>query len=56
MALPPDLSILSSSEKDALIGALLTRVDVLIAEGEALKMENTRLREQLQRPAKTPQN
>lgn len=56
MALPPDLSILSSSEKDALIGALLTRVDVLIAEGEALKIENTRLREQLQRPAKTPQN
>lgn len=56
MALPPDLSTLSSSEKDALIGTLLTRVDALIAEGAALEAENARLRERLQRPPKTPEN
>jgi transposase len=49
MTLPPDFSLLSSSEKDAVIRALLARVDVLIAE-------NAALRERLNLPPKTPGN
>ena len=45
----PDLSLLSSSEKDALITALLARV-------AALEAENTVLREKLNLPPKTPEN
>jgi len=46
---PLDFSSLSSSEKDELIGALLARVDTLIAE-------NAALRERLNLPPKTPDN
>jgi transposase len=49
MTLAPDISSLSSSEKDALIQTLLVRVEALIAE-------NAALREQLNRPPKTPSN
>ena len=49
MAPPPDFSSLSSADKDALIRALLARVDALIAE-------NAALRERLNLPAKTPDN
>jgi transposase len=49
MPSPPDFSSLSSSEKDALIRALLARVDALIAE-------NAALRERLNLPPKTPDN
>jgi transposase len=45
----PDISSLSSPEKDALIQTLLVRVEALIAE-------NAALREQLNRPPKTPSN
>jgi transposase len=45
----PDLSLLSSSEKDALITALLVRV-------AALEAENAALREKLNLPPKTPEN
>jgi transposase len=49
MPSPPDFSSLSSAEKDALILALLARVDALIAE-------NAALRERLNLPPKTPDN
>jgi len=49
MPSPPDFSSLSSAEKDALILALLARVDALIAE-------NAALRERLNLPPKTPGN
>ena len=49
MVPPPDFSSLSSAEKDALILALLARVDALIAE-------NAALRERLNLPPKTPEN
>src|SRR5450759_5687053 len=49
MAPPPDFSSLSSADKDALIRALLARVDALIAE-------NAALRERLNLPPKTPDN
>jgi transposase len=49
MTPPSDLSSFSSPEKDALIQTLLARVEVLIAE-------NAALREQLNRPPKTPSN
>jgi hypothetical protein len=49
MVPPPDFSSLSSSEKDALIGTLLARVDALIAQ-------NAALRERLNLPPKTPGN
>lgn len=51
-----DLSSLSSSEKDALITALLARIDALVARVTALEAENAALREQLNRPPKTPSN
>src|SRR5690242_207002 len=56
MTWPPVLTALSSSEKDALIGALVARIDALAAENAALKAENAALRETLNRPPKTPDN
>ena len=63
MTLGPDFATLSSSEKDALITALLARVDALVeevralrAENAALKDENAALRAKLNLPPKTPDN
>ena len=63
MTLPPDISCLSSSEKDTLIGVLMARLDALAArvsaleaENAALKAENATLREKLKLPPKTPDN
>jgi transposase len=49
MTPPTDFSSLPSSDKDALISALLTQVEALIAE-------NAALRERLNLPPKTPDN
>lgn len=49
MTPPPDVTALSTSEKDALIVALIARL-------EALEAENAALREKLGRPPKTPGN
>jgi transposase len=49
MTPPPDLSALSSSEKDTLISVLIARLD-------ALEAENAMLREKLNLPPKTPDN
>ncbi len=53
---PPDLSALSSSEKDALVTALLARVEALMARVETLEAENAALRENLKLPPKRPDN
>lgn len=52
----PDLTVLSSSEKDALITALLAQVQALMARVAALEAENAALREKLGQPPKTPDN
>lgn len=59
----PNLTTLSSSEKDTLIGVLMARLDalearvaVLEAENATLKAENAALREKLKLPPKTPDN
>ena len=57
MALSTDhLAALSPAEKDALIKALLARVEALRVEVEALRTENAALRDKLSRPRKTPRN
>ncbi len=56
MTQPPDRSPLSPSEKDALIGALVARVEELIGELSALRAENAELRAKLKLPPKTPDN
>ncbi len=70
MTLPPDISCLSSSEKDTLIGVLMARLEALAArisalkaenaalraENAALKAENATLRDKLKLPPKTPDN
>ena len=56
MTPPPDISSLSAAEKDALIGALLARVDALLSEVTALTAENVALRERQNLPRKTPDN
>ena len=70
MTLPPDISCLSSSEKDTLIGALMARLQALEARVSALEVENAALRtenatlaaenaalrEKLNLPPKTPDN
>src|SRR4051794_30097934 len=56
MTPPADLSTLSPSEKDALIAALLGRVQALLVEGEGLRAENAALRDKLSLPPKTPRN
>src|SRR3954454_23475038 len=53
---PTDLSSLSLSEKDALITALLARVQALLVEIEGLRTENAALRDKLSLPPKTPRN
>jgi transposase len=60
---PPDLTSLDGAAKDALILALIGRINVLIAEVETLKAENAVLRKrvadleaELGRPPKTPDN
>src|SRR5918994_239146 len=56
MPQPLDLTTLSEAEKDALIGALLARIDALTARVAALEAENKELREKLDQPPKTPDN
>jgi transposase len=58
MTLPPpsELTSLSPAEKDALLLALIRRVEELAAENAALKAENAALREKLGQPPKTPRN
>jgi transposase len=63
MILPPDLALLDSAAKDALIGALIerlngltARLEVLEAENAALRKENLELRVKLDLPPKTPDN
>jgi transposase len=51
-----DLAVLSSSERDALISALLAQVDALTARVAALETENAALRAKLKAPPKTPDN
>jgi transposase len=59
----PDIQFLSVAEKDALIVALLARVEefaarvaALEAEGAELRAENAALRDKLKLPPKTPDN
>jgi transposase len=56
VALSFDLAVLSSSERDALISALLAQVDALTARVAALETENAALRAKLKAPPKTPDN
>ncbi|MGC8732713.1 MAG: IS66 family transposase [Halothiobacillaceae bacterium] len=56
MTLPPDISCLSLSEKDRLIGVLMARLGALEARVSALEAENAALRERLNLPPKTPDN
>jgi transposase len=51
-----DLATLSPPEKDALIRALLARVETLRVEVDALRTENAALRDKLSLPPKTPRN
>jgi transposase len=63
MTRPPDAALLSAPEKDALIAALLARVEELSAQVtalsgrvRALESENAVLRARLKLPPKTPDN
>jgi transposase len=63
MILPPDLSLLDSAGKDALILALIERLNKLTAQVErleaevtALRAENAELRAKLNLPPKNPNN
>ena len=53
---PPDLKLLDSAAKDALILALIERVNDLIAENAKLKERLARLEAKLGEPPKTPSN
>ncbi len=53
---PPDLKSLDSAGKDALILALIERINVLIAENTELKERVARLEAKLGQPPKTPDN
>jgi transposase len=52
----PDLPSLDSPEKDALIGALIARIDALVAENTALRTRVAELEAKLGLPPKTPDN
>ena len=52
----PELSALSSGDKDVLIRALMARLDDLTQRVTALEAENAVLRDRLNLPPKTPQN
>lgn len=56
MISPPDLSSLSSADKDALILALIERVNALIGEVDALRRRVVELEAELGKPPKTPDN
>lgn len=56
MTSPPNISLLSAKEKDALIAQLLARLEALERENATLKAENATLREKLNLPPKTPDN
>jgi len=56
MAPPPDFSALTSTEKDALIATLLSRVEALMAENAALRARVADLEAKLGLPPKTPDN
>ena len=63
MTLPPDLALLDSAGKDALILALFerlndltARLEILEAENAALRAENAELRAKLNLPPKRPDN
>jgi transposase len=56
MISPPNFSLLSVKEKDALIAQLLARLEALERENAALIAENAALREKLKLPPKTPDN
>ena len=56
MIKPPDLKSLDSAAKDALILALIDRINALIAENERLKERVARLEAKLGEPPKTPDN
>jgi transposase len=53
---PPDLKCLDSAAKDALILALIERINVLIAENAELKERVAKLEAKLGQPPKTPDN
>jgi transposase len=53
---PSDFSLLSATEKDALIAQLLARLEALERENATLKAENAALRGKLDLPPKTPDN
>ena len=53
---PPDLKSFDSAAKDALILALIERINALIAENSELKERVARLEAKLGLPAKTPDN
>ena len=53
---PPDLKSLDSAAKDALILALIERINALIIENSELKERVARLEARLGLPAKTPDN
>ena len=56
MLADPDLSVLSSAEKDALIRRLLSHLHDLTKRVTALEAENAALRDRLNLPPKTPRN
>jgi len=56
MTPPPDLPSLDSPEKDALIVALIARIDALVAENTALRTRVADLEAKLGLPPKTPNN
>ncbi len=56
MVEPPDLKSLDSAAKDALILALIERINALIAENTELKERVARLEAKLGLPPKTPDN